>query len=131
MKPGESRTSSGRPPLGASLRGLTRSVLSLLHVRLELISLEAKDGALRLGELLLYGALALVFLCVGLVFLAVFLTVLLWDSHRLLVLGVFTGLFLAAGAVALVWARRLLSGDQGWFVATRAELQRDLDRLRP
>lgn len=131
MKPGESHPSSGRAPLGASLRGLARSVLSLLQVRLELVSLEAKDGALRLGELLLYGALALVFLCMGLVFLAVFLTVLLWDSHRLLVLGVFSGLFLAAGAVALVWVRRLLSGDQGWFVATRAELQRDLDRLRP
>lgn len=126
-----SDTTQARAPLGFSFKGLARAVLGLLHVRLELISLEAKDGALRLGELLVYGAVALIFLCVGLVFLAVFLTVLLWDSHRLLVLGVFSALFLGFGGVALVWARRLLSGDQGWFVATRAELQRDLDRLKP
>ena len=50
------------PPerLAVSLRGFAASLIEFLAVRLELVSVEARDEALRLGELLLYGAIALV-----------------------------------------------------------------------
>jgi uncharacterized membrane protein YqjE len=76
------------------------------------------------------GALAVVFVSFGLIFLAVFLTVLMWDSQRLLALGIFTTLFLGGGAVLalLVWqkARKGLR----LFGTTREELRRDQERLR-
>ena len=75
--------------LSISLRGLATSLIEFTSIRLELLGIEAREEVLRLGELLLYGAIALVLLSLGLTFLAVLLTVLLWDSHRLLALAVF------------------------------------------
>ena len=57
--------------------------------------------------------------------LLVFLTVLLWDSHRLLALGVFAALFIAAAAGAALFARRLARLGSRLFVASLAELRRD------
>ena len=64
------------PPLARSLRGLAATLLGLAQVRLELLSVEAREEALRLGEILLYGAIALTMLSVGVAFFAIFLTVL-------------------------------------------------------
>lgn len=114
-----------------SLRGLVLSVVQLAQLRLELLSVDAREGALRLGELLLYGALAVLFLGLGLGFLAVLLTVLLWDSQRLLALTVFATLFLTLGGVAVWLMRARLREDVHWFSASREELQRDAEQLRP
>ena len=52
------------PPtrLAASLKGLTATVLELLQLRLELLSVEAQEEVLRVGGLLVYGAVAVAFL---------------------------------------------------------------------
>jgi len=120
------------PPerLAVSLRGFAASLIEFLAVRLELVSVEARDEALRLGELLLYGAIALVLLSLGLTFLAVLLTVLLWDTHRLLALAVFSAIFLTLGAVAFVAARARLNQGSRLLGASLAELERDKERLR-
>lgn len=120
------------PPerLAVSLRGFAASLIEFLAVRLELVSVEARDEALRLGELLLYGAVAIVLLSLGLTFLAVLLTVLLWDTHRLLALAVFSAIFLTLGAVAFVAARARLNQGSRLLGASLAELERDKERLR-
>lgn len=117
--------------LAISLRGLASSLIEFTSVRLELVSIEAREEALRLGELVLYGAIAVILLGLGLTFLAVLLTVLLWDSHRLLALAVFAAVFLTLGAVAFVAAQsRLARGSRLWG-ASLDELERDKQRLRP
>lgn len=117
--------------LSISLRGLATSLIEFTSIRLELLGIEAREEVLRLGELLLYGAIALVLLSLGLTFLAVLLTVLLWDSHRLLALAVFATVFLTLGAVAFAAARaRLVQGSRLWG-ASLDELERDKERLRP
>ena len=63
--------------LAVSLRGFSASLVEFLSVRLELVSVEAREEALRLGELLLFGAIAVILLGLGLTFLAILLTVLL------------------------------------------------------
>lgn len=124
---------SSPPPLSlaSSLRGLAAGLVELLRVRLELLTVEARDEVLRLGELVVYGACAIAFLCLGLTFLAVLLTVLLWDGHRLLALTVFATLFLTLGAVAAWLARQRLREGTRLFSASLEELQRDHDRLQP
>ncbi len=115
--------------LSSSLRGLASTVLELLHVRLELFSVEAQEEVLRVGALMMYGAVAVTFLSLGLTFLALFVTVALWDSHRLLALGVFTALFLVTGGVAAWLARaRVLSGTR-LFSASIEELRQDREEL--
>lgn len=125
---------SDAPPqqrLSASLRGLMASAIGLVQVRLELITVEAREEILRVGELLVCGALAIAFLSLGLGFLAVLLTVLLWDSQRVLALAVFATLFLTVGLVAAFMARARVRQGSRLFAASREELQRDVDVLRP
>lgn len=111
--------------LFASLRGLVTTGVATVRTRLELLATELQEEKARLVGLVVYGAVAAIFLSVGLIFLAVFLTVLLWDSHRLLVLGMFTMLFLVGGTVAFITARRHANTPSGLFSASLAELARD------
>lgn len=121
---------SPRPErLAVSLKGFVSSLIEIVHVRLELITVEARDEALRLTELLVYGALAIAFLTFGIAFVAVLLTVLLWDSHRLLVLTLFSTLFITLGVVAAVIARARMAEGTRLFASTLDELKRDRDGL--
>lgn len=116
--------------LSSSLRGLASTVLELLQVRLELLSVEAQEEVLRVGALMVYGAIAVTFLSLGLTFLALLITVALWDSHRLLALAVFTALFLSMGGVAAWLARERVQSGTRLFSASIEELRQDREELR-
>ena len=117
--------------LGSRLRDYAAGALGILQTRLELLATELQEEKLRLGTLLGYAAAAFFFLGFGAVLLALFLTVLLWDSHRLLALGVFTALFLAIGIIAALAAAGV--GRQGTrlFAASISELAQDREMIRP
>ena len=111
--------------LFASLRGLLATSIELLRTRGELLATELEEEKLRLLSLLAYGFAAFFFLGFGLVFLAIFLIVLLWDTSRLLVIGSFTGLFLCGGIAALLLAMRQIRSGSRLFAASLAELAQD------
>jgi uncharacterized membrane protein YqjE len=119
----------GDASTAARVRGLLADVSELAQVRLELFTLEARQELARLTWMAVLAALAAGFVGFGLVFLAGFLTVLWWDSQRLLALGVFTAIFLFSGLVLAAWLRARRGGQM--FAATREELRRDHERLRP
>ncbi len=121
---------SGPQRLSSSLRGLASTVLELVQIRLELLSIEAQEEVLRVGALLVYGAIAVAFLSLGVVLLALLITVALWDTHRLLALGVFTGLFLVTGGVAAWLARERVRSGTYLFSASVEELRQDREGLR-
>ena len=112
------------------LRGLFADVIELAQVRLELFTVEARVELSRLTWLAVLGALAVVFVSFGLIFLAIFLTVLVWDTHRLVALGIFTTLFLGGGLVLALLARQRARQGARMFAASRDELRRDQERLR-
>lgn len=122
---------ASRAGLFASLKGLIGTTVALLQNRLQLLGVELAEERLRLLSLATYGAIAFVCLSAGLVFLAIFLTVLFWDSHRLLVLGIFSALFLAAGGITLTVAMRYAKAGSNLFAASLAELRKDRDALTP
>ena len=66
---------------------------------------------------------------VGLVFLAAFVSVLFWDTHRLLVLGGVTVAFFAACVLAFRQVRVRLAESQGMLRDTLAELEADRKAL--
>lgn len=116
---------SSRPGLLTTLRGLLATLLETLRTRGELLVVELEEEKSRLLSLLLYGAAAFFFLSFGLVALAVFFTALFWDSHRLMVIGSFTTLFLTIGGVALLALRTQLQRGSVLFSASLRELSRD------
>lgn len=117
--------------LGSRLRSSIAGALGLLQTRLELLATEFQEEKLRLGALLGYAAAAFFFLGFGAVMLALFLTVLLWDSHRLLALGIFTALFLAIGILAALAAARIGRQGSRLFAASIAELAQDREMIKP
>ena len=117
--------------LGESLKGLADSGLATLQTRLELFSVELKEEKLRASGFLFDTVLAALFIGFGVVFLMAFLTVLFWDSHRLLALGLgTTGLFIAGVWAATRAAGRLRSGSR-LFASSLAEIAQDREALRP
>jgi uncharacterized membrane protein YqjE len=114
----------------AKVRGLFADVIELAQVRFELFTVEAREELSRLTWLAVTSALAVVFVSFGLIFLSVFLTVLLWDTHRLVALGIFTTLFLGGGIVLALLARHKARQGFRMFAASRDELRRDQERLR-
>lgn len=113
-----------------SVRRLLAHGLELLQTRAELLSVEVEEEKNRLLRLLALGLTGIFCLAIGLAFLAVFLTVLLWDSHRLLALGIFSGLFLVLGG-ALLWAANHARSGPRPFAASLAELTQDRAALEP
>jgi uncharacterized membrane protein YqjE len=117
--------SSSRGGLFASLRGLAATGLDLLRTRLELLAVEIQEEKARTVGLIVYSIATVLLLGAGVIFLAVFVTVLLWDSNRLLALGVFATLFLGGGVLCLLAARRLSTAPSGLFAGSLAELAKD------
>jgi len=121
------------PPGGGlfgSLRGLLATAVELLRTRFELFATELEEEKLRLVSLLAFGATAFFLLGVGLVLLVLFLALLWWDNHRLLVIGGFTALFLGCGSGALFLALRQMRTGSRLFEASLAELRQDGEALR-
>ncbi|MDM7949289.1 phage holin family protein [Hydrogenophaga sp.] len=122
-----------KPPptrLSASLKGLAGTVLTLLQVRLELLGVETQEEVVRVVGLLLWGVAAALLLSLGLGFLAVFITVALWETQRLLALGVFATLFLTLGGIATWIAYQRVRRESTLFASSLAELRQDREQLR-
>jgi uncharacterized membrane protein YqjE len=120
-----------RRGLFASAKDLLGTGVTLLHNRLELLGVELAEERARLLSLLAYGGAAFLCLATGLIFLAIFFTVLMWDNNRLLALGVFSALFLGAGIASLMLARSLAKSGSKLFSASLAELRKDNQALTP
>jgi uncharacterized membrane protein YqjE len=112
-----------------SSRRLLAAGVTILRTRLEILVAELEEEKLRLSAIALTGTLAVFFLCFGLIFLVVFLTVLFWDS-RLLVLGTATALFFVFGIAALMRVASEIRVKSELFSGSLAELRRDLEALR-
>ena len=118
------------PRLIDGVRGAAGAGVSLLSNRLELFGVELAEERVRLLALLRYGAIALLAISAGIVFTAVFLTVLFWDEHRLLALGIFSAVFLGGGIIALRTSIGYARRDTPLFAASLAELRKDSAALK-
>ena len=114
-----------------SLKTLSGSLIGIVHTRLELLSTDLAEERAHLTTLLVLGLVALFFLGVGVVLLAILIAVAFWDSHRLAALGGLTGFFMIAGA-GLAWlALHKARTKPRLFDASLAELSKDRQHLTP
>ena len=111
------------------VREIARTLLSYALTRTRLAAAEMEEQALRLLEVLIWLVAALFFLGIAVVFVALLLVLLFWDSNRLLAAGLLGALFVSLGTVAALFARRLLRERPPLLAATLAELERDRNTL--
>ena len=119
-----------RPRLADSLHGIVDAGLQTAQTRLELLAVELQEEKLRLTGLALNTVLAGLLLGFGLVFLMVFLTVLFWEEHRLLALGISTAVCIGGGLIAASNAARAFRSGTKLFSASLAEFARDRAALK-
>ena len=119
-----------RPRLAESLHGIVDAGLQTAQTRLELLAVELQEEKLRLTGLALNTVLAGLLLGFGLVFLMVFLTVLFWEGHRLLALGISTAVCIGGGLIAASNTARAFRSGTKLFSASLAELARDRAALK-
>lgn len=115
--------------LYASLKGLAVRGVSVVRTRLELLSVELAEEKEYLLALLVAWQMALFFVGMSIIFLALFLLVAFWEHHRLLVVGLFLGFFLLASVSAVSFVKHLSKRQSRLFSASLAELSKDLNEL--
>lgn len=117
------------PGLLASLRRLLATTLEIAQVRLELLGVEFEQEKLRIFDGLLWAAVALLLLGVGLTLLTALLLMLLWDAYRLPALALLSVLFVGGGIGVARLARSRLSTPGGLVGTSVDELARDREAL--
>lgn len=128
----EERAPGGQSPgLVQSLRRLAATLIALLQTRLELLATELEEERVRLVQVLLWGCIALASLLLGVVMLTLFVVVLFWDAHRVLVSGLLALTFIAIGLAAVAVARSRARARSRLFSASLAELANDREQLTP
>lgn len=131
--PGPPADPAAVPPAGLfnSLQSLLGTLLDMAQVRLDLLGAEVEREKLRIFDGLLWGALALMFIGLGLLLLAALLVAVAPENLRLLLLGLISLACLGLGSWLVQQARRRLASPGGALPASRAELASDRDALRP
>ena len=115
--------------LFAALKGIAATLLASGKTRLELLGNEIEEEKLRAMQLLLLAQGMVYCFGVGVILLVALVSVLFRDS-RLLVLGVFALLFLAAGGFFLARFKQATQRPDRVFAASLAELKEDLRQLK-
>ena len=116
---------SAQGGLLASLRQLLFTLLETAQVRLELLGTELEAEKRRVLDALVFAAVALVCLALGLVLLCGTVVLMFPDDLRFAAAGGLALLFLAGGLGLLGLARRRLHNPLGIFHASAKELARD------
>jgi uncharacterized membrane protein YqjE len=112
-----------------SVQRLFATLVAVLHNRLELLAIEVEEEKRRLLRCMAWGAAAILLSVVSMVFLALFVTALLWDAHRLTALAVITVIFIGSGALAWWQARAYARSAEGALASTLDELLHDYASL--
>ncbi len=119
----------GGEGLFSSLKSLAASLVAIAHTRIELLSNDFEEERERLLSALLILLTALFCIGIGVLLLTLLLVAIFWDSHRFLVLGLLTGLFLIIGLIMYEFALYKLRTKPRLFAASLTELSKDHQQL--
>ena len=117
--------SDRRGGLFDSVKVLAGTLLAMAHARLELLSTEIEEQRAWLGSMLVWTLVALFCAGVGVVLATLFVVMALWDTHRLLALGIPAILFLLGGALAWLILLGKARAKPRLFAASLGELSKD------
>lgn len=120
-----------RPGLVDSLTATAATVVAIVHTRLDLLSTDLEEEREHFVSLTLVALGAFFCLGVGVVLMASLLVFSVWDSHRLLALGILAAVFLGAGVGAIAVALKKVKAKPRLFSASLTELRKDRQWLAP
>lgn len=113
----------------SSVTAFSRTAVSIVHTRLQLLALDLEEDRLHLLQMIQLILLMGFCLAVGMILLTVLIAVLFWDTHRELILGLLaTGFFLSS---FLLWRyiTKKMKEKPTIFSSSLAELLKDWQSL--
>lgn len=113
--------------LGAAVGRIGATLVAMLHTRLELAAVEVQEEARRLSGYLAWTLMAVLLGAGAVLFAALFVVLLFWDSYRLAAVGAMAVLLALAGFFILNRVQASFAAKPALFEATRKELRNDLD----
>jgi uncharacterized membrane protein YqjE len=122
--------SAPSPNLFASLRSFWSVILAILYTRLDLVSAELEDEAVRAVKLLLGGVIAILAFAFAFFFINFFIIALAWSTpYRMWVIGGVLLVYFLIGAISALATRNMLLTRPKFLSQTIAELRRDVEGL--
>jgi uncharacterized membrane protein YqjE len=112
-----------------SIKTLTATLLAIAQTRLSLLATELEEERLRLTSMLVWTFVALFCAGCGAIFAALLIVVALWDTNRLLAVGIPAIVFLLGAALAWLIVMGKAKAKTRLFAASLAELGKDRERL--
>jgi uncharacterized membrane protein YqjE len=126
----ESTGPSASSGLFGSLRSFWSVLIAILHTRLDLVSTELEDEAVRAIKLAIAGVISMLALFAAFFWANFFILALFWDTeYRLWVLGIIFFIYLGIGLGLLAVARNMILNRPKFLSQTIAELRRDVEGL--
>ena len=130
-----SATSGAAPPGGGgmmdTMRSFMASWIAVIKTRVEIVSVEIEEQREWLEQLVLLAVAALFCLSLGVILLTLFIVVLFWEKYQLVVLGLFTLLYLGGGVALFLMLKQKMKNKPRLFASTAAELGKDYAALQP
>jgi len=127
--------STGSSPLSGGMMDAIRlflaSWIAVIKTRVEIISVEIEEQREWIQQVAILAVAAVFCLSLGLILLTLFVVVLFWDKHPLIVLGGFTILYLGGGLASWFTLQHKLKIKPRIFSTTAAELAKDYAALQP
>lgn len=122
-------TSDSHSSLLRSLRTLLATLLATVRTRGELLQVELEEEKLRVAGITAYAVAGAFFLALAVVVLTLFVILLYWESHRVLVTGLIALVYLISGVACMLVARSRAKVKSKLFAASLAQLRKDGERL--
>ena len=113
----------------SSLRRLGTTALAAVESRLGLLGTDLEIEGLRLAKLLVWIAVSLFLVFLGVVLLAMLVVTLAGEEHRVLALATLSGLCLGGALAIGLGLRAWMRSRPKPFQATLAELAKDRERM--
>ena len=119
----------GSPGLYLALKNTVATLLGMAQTRLELAGLELQLEKIRLLRQVALAFGIIISAAFGVLLLVALTTLLFWE-RRIVVVGVFTGLFMALAVWFYVALKRSVATAEPLFTGSLSELQKDLAQLK-
>jgi uncharacterized membrane protein YqjE len=108
-----------------SIKGLGETLVEVMRIKIEILSLDVKESRMRFLSILMLGVFSLVLLSLGIILGIIWLIIAFWESDRLLVTGVLSAVLLFCSIVMLGFLLWKLKNGPEPFGSTITELNKD------
>lgn len=108
-----------------SIKGLGETLIEVMRIKIEILSLDIKESRIRFISLLMLGVFSLLLLSLGIILGVFWLIIAFWESDRLLIMGVLSGVILFSGMLMLTVFLWKLKHSPEPFESSISELNKD------